>query len=132
VVSATTVLTGRRKEPPLFFQPVSSTTVGTSPKAEWEKLQDAADIALTEREVIRLIRKREYQRVTVHVEGGEIVQADVAEEIALGESGCREQALLEIIKAQAYQTIEIVIRDGKVAKLSRKSPKKLRRTAGRT
>jgi hypothetical protein len=33
VVSATTVLTGRRKEPPLFFQPVSSTTVGTSPRS---------------------------------------------------------------------------------------------------
>jgi hypothetical protein len=96
----------------------------------WLKLQeqaDEADVSISEREALRLIREHAYQRVTVHIDGGQIVQIDTHEDVPV----TSEKAVSELIKTKAYQTVEIVVRDGKVAVLRRKTVTKVPSGNGR-
>jgi len=86
----------------------------------WSKLQEHADVSISEREALRLIRERAYQRVTLRVQGGQIVQIDTQEDIAVGSEEVREKSIIELIKSKAYQTVEIVVQDGRTVALRRK------------
>lgn len=81
-----------------------------------------------EQEVLRLLREKTYQRITVQTKNGEILHADVEEE-SFPE---RHSEIVDAVESNAYQTVTVKVQDGKVVHLSRKHRIKLNTVTGRT
>ena len=88
----------------------------------WQKLQDRPDLTAAERRVVDVIRERDYQRVTVHVKGGEVIQADVEEDLSEQERAGIEKAILDAVGSKGYQTVTLTETGGKVTRLTRRTP----------
>ena len=88
----------------------------------WNELQDRPDLTAAERKVVDLIRAREYQRVTVHVKGGDVIQADVEEDLSEQERARIEKAILDAVGSKGYQTVTLTETGGKVTRLTRRTP----------
>lgn len=80
-----------------------------------------------EYEVLRLIREKAYQRVSVHVSEGKIIRLEVDEELPLGEQEKREKIILDAIRNNDFQTVTVQVQNGKVVRLSRKNSIKPKR-----
>lgn len=102
--------------------------------ATWQKLQDRPDLTATERKVIDLIRARDYQSVTVHVKGGQMLEAeqDTEEPPTEGEPSKREKQILRVLGCGDFETVTLKVHRGKVIRLNHKRPIKLNAATERT
>ena len=87
---------------------------------EWRELQSRADVSPTEQKIIKLIRGRTYQRITVHVKEGVIIQADLDEEVSGGVPSRTEADILDLIRSGGFQTIKVQQMDGTIVRIGRK------------
>jgi hypothetical protein len=85
---------------------------------------EALRITEKEKELIRLIRNKEYTRIVAHLNNGQIIRIDTEEEITDKLIHEQEKAILNIIKEKQYQTISVHIANGKIVRASRKTPTK--------
>jgi DNA-binding protein YbaB len=97
----------------------------TSFRDYWEKIEERADLTEAEREVIRLIRERDYQRVTAQVKGGEIIRVEREEDLPTREQDKLEELILNAIREGDHQTITLQKCDGKLMRINRKESIKL-------
>ena len=87
-----------------------------------------SDLTAQERKVVALIRERDYQRVTVHVKGGDVIYADLETEEQVQEEQAKR--ILDVLNSKSYETMTVHVRDGKVIQLGRKSRQKLSAVTG--
>lgn len=100
--------------------------------ATWQELQRRIQLTEDEREVVRLIREKAYQRVTIHLNDGRIVRADVEEDLSKSDAAKRDRQLLEAIKANDFATVTVQKADGRIVRLVRKSTIKFDKVTGET
>lgn len=82
------------------------------------------DISERERELLRLLRSKKDQRLTIKVEGGVIVRADVDEKIAAFGSDTDAQ-IQEALNGEDFATLKIVKRGGRFVGKERRTPNRL-------
>ena len=87
----------------------------------WKDVQARTKVSDNERKVLDIIRRHNYQRVTVLVEGGRIVRADIEEKLANKELAAIENTIMDLIGRKEYQTVTIIEQDGKLVNLSNKT-----------
>ncbi len=75
-----------------------------------------------EKELVRIIRNKEYTRVIAHLDGGQLIRIDTEEEITDKFKHEQEQAILKLIKEKKYQSISVHVADGNIVRASRKTP----------
>jgi DNA-binding transcriptional MerR regulator len=100
--------------------------------AKWQELQNRIQLTEDEREVVGLIREKAYQRVTIHLNDGRIVRADVEEDLSKSGAAKRDRQILDAIKANDFSTVTVQKADGQIVRLSRKSTVKFDRVTGKT
>ncbi len=103
----------------------------TSFRDYWNDIQEKADLTPSEREVLRVIRERGYQRVTAHIKGGQIIRVEREEDLATDEQAKLED-VIEAIRNADHQTVTVVKRDGKIVRIGRKASIKLDKVTGKT
>lgn len=91
----------------------------------WNDLHERADLTRTEREMIRLIRERDYQRVTAHVKDGKVIRVEREEDLSTNEQDKLEELILNAIRDGEHQTITLQKVDGKYVRINRKKSIKL-------
>lgn len=78
-----------------------------------------------ERRVIHAIREREYQRITVHIQGGKIIKT-INKRVSPPEKLAElENSMLDVVGRRGYQTITMIEQDGKLVHFSRETQEKL-------
>jgi DNA-binding transcriptional MerR regulator len=107
-------------------------TYATSFRDYWDKVHEQADLTRAEREVIRLIRERDYQRVVAHVKGGKVIRVEREEELSASKQGKLEDQIMKAICEGEHQTVSVEKRDGKVVRINRKESIKLDKVTGKT
>jgi DNA-binding transcriptional MerR regulator len=100
--------------------------------AKWQELQSRIRLADDECEVVRLIRDKVYQRVTLHLTDGRIVRADVEEDLTKSGAAKRDGEILRAIKDKDFATVTVQRTDGQIVRLVRKSTVKFDRVTGKT
>jgi DNA-binding transcriptional MerR regulator len=100
--------------------------------ARWRDLQNRIQITENEREVLLLIREKTYQRVTVHLNDGRIVRADVEEDLSKSDAAKRDAQILRAIKEKDFSTVAVQKANGQIVRLTRKSTVKFDKVTGRT
>ena len=85
---------------------------------------EALNISKKEKELVRIIRNKEYTRVIAHLNGGQLIQIDTDEEITDKFKHEQERAILNLIKEKKYQTIVVNVANGNIVRASRKIPTK--------
>lgn len=84
-----------------------------------------------EREVLRLIRQKDFQRVTVHLSNGGILRADVEEDLPKADAAKLNKQILDAIKGREFATVTVRKADGQVVGLNRKSTIKFDKVTGK-
>lgn len=92
----------------------------------WDELRERADLTDRELEVIRLIRKRAYHRVIVHVSDREIFRLEQEEDLPAEERESIEKAVLNAIGSRGYQTVVLSEDGGRLHRLTRRTGIKLK------
>ncbi len=88
--------------------------------------------SVEEREVLRLVRQKAYQRVTVHMRDGRIIQADMEEDLSKSDAAKRDEQILQAIKNKDFATVTVHRADGKTVGILRKSTMKFDKVTGKT
>lgn len=83
------------------------------------KSDSAVSLSREEAEIVYLIRTSEFKEVLITGKNGKIEKIDVTEEFT------RKEKLVDLIHAQKYQDITIVVADGKIVSTKRKIKKRL-------
>jgi len=78
-----------------------------------------------EREILRLLREKNDQRVTVVVRNGEIVRADVDDKVSVTAGECVADQIGGAIDDEDYATLRVVKKAGRVVGMERHIPVKL-------
>ena len=76
--------------------------------------------------VLSMVRNKDYRQLTVHLQDGRIVQADIEEELEKGRSSDLYRSLQKILREKVYQTVTVKVHDGGVVRIQRKTPVKFR------
>ena len=92
-----------------------------------EAFQNKPDLTAQERKVIDLIREHDYQSVTVHVQGGRVIEAERETEEPKTEGGPseREKQILQLLGCGDFETVTVKAHRGKITRLKHKQPVKL-------
>lgn len=86
---------------------------------KWKKLESRVQITADEQEILRLLRSKQYQRVTVHLNSGRMLRADCEEELPKMEASKRDALILETIAEGSFATVTIQKKNGEIFRLSR-------------
>lgn len=108
------LLRDRLSLPPFPLDKYDSAFLG-----KWNQLNKEARLSKEERKVLDLIRSKKYQRIVVHLEGGEVIRATADEDLPLEDRQKLEKSIQEAISDHRYQTISISVQDGKPVRLKR-------------
>jgi DNA-binding transcriptional MerR regulator len=100
--------------------------------AKWQDLQSRIQLTEDEREIVGLIREKAYQRVTIHLNDGRSVRADVEEDLSKSGAAKRDAQLLRAIKDKDFSTVTVQKTDGQIVRLIRKSTIKFDKVTGKT
>ncbi len=98
----------------------------------WNELRLDKEVTPSEREVLHLIRERDYQSVTVHIDGGEIVRLEREESLSTNERTRLEKEIIKIVGEGTHQSVRLETFEGKIVRISRKQSVKLNKGTGRT
>jgi hypothetical protein len=88
-------------------------------RAYWDRIHEEADLTQAEKEMIRLIRERDYQRITAYVKGGEVVRVEREEDLTPQEQDKLEHQILEAIRSGEHQTVTLKKCNGKIVRINR-------------
>ena len=95
-----------------------------------QELQDRPNLTAAERRVVALIRERDYQRITAHVKGGDVIRVEQEEELSRGDPSDPEKRILAAINAGDHMSITVERRDGKIVQIRRKTSIKFDKVTG--
>jgi len=85
---------------------------------EWSAFRQREKLSAEEEIIVRIIRAKDYQKITVSVRNGKIIRADIEEELPKEKLKSLENEIIEIINAKTYHRITIDIGDGKFVRLN--------------
>ncbi|MGE0887452.1 MAG: MerR family transcriptional regulator [Blastocatellales bacterium] len=97
----------------------------TSYRAYWDIIHQEANLSQAEKEMLRLVRERDYQRVTAHVQGGVVLRIETEEDLAPQEQDQLERQILDAIRSGEHQTITLKKCNGKIVRINRTKSIKL-------
>lgn len=98
------------------------------------KLRERPEISQNEQAILHAIREGDYQRVTAHIKGGQIVRIEKSKQESLvgKEQSKLENQILEAIRKSDHQTVTVEKRDGKVVTIGLKASVRLGKVTGST
>lgn len=88
---------------------------------EWKERESRVQITADEQEILRLLRSKQYQRVTVHLKDGRLLRADIEEELPKVEAAKLNGQILDSIQEGRFTTVSVQKGDGAILRLLRKS-----------
>lgn len=97
----------------------------------WKQLESRVQVTRDEEEVLRLLRSKRYQRVTVHLKDGQVLRADCEGELPKAEATKHNAQILNAVADGGYCTVMIQKRDGQIVRLTRTDTMKFQRGGGK-
>ena len=98
--------------------------------AAYEAIDETLDAVTVrnhkEREVLRLVREGDYDRISIQLKDGNIVSAETEKEI----SKSQQNRLLDILNNREFQTVTVTKHDGEIVKIKQKVTIKFLQTTG--
>jgi DNA-binding transcriptional MerR regulator len=88
-----------------------------------ELVKVIAQSKLTSKElqILKLIRERAYQRITLEVKGGDVFQVFVDDELPVSALEDAEKKVVDAIRSGAYQQLTLRVQEGGIFRLARKT-----------
>ena len=78
-----------------------------------------------EKEALKLIRNKDFKKITLHTQKGSIIQADTEEELDAKEWDKKRKEINKLIDSHSYQSLMIQTHDDKIVRISKKRPFKV-------